>query len=548
MRLRGRCATLLVTSSLALSSGFAQNSQPAPHIGPRVAEGAGGPKRFVPALLEAFDLETALRDLAYADGWYRSAGSDGYRATLERVERRLRAAGFGSDERLELYWLEEELPRPVWQPRSASLTLRVEGQARVLHAFAAPGDRDRVMLPEGAPSADVLGRPVFGLEHVQPGTVLVTTARLSSSLLKRAKARGAQAVLSSALFAFTIDPSGGRRHQDAILYTSVDPEWDLVPVAQISPRTQRAIEQAAAVSFGTTVALTAEVEEGPRRVRTLVAEVIGETIPGEAVVVPSHAQEPGAGDNASGVAGMCAAACALARELGEGNLAWPRRTLVFVWGDEIVQSTRWLEHTDRRAVAAISADMLGQSAETGAIALLERGPDPGAVAPIAPDEHTPWGAGEVAASELEPNGLALVVRTALADVAERAGGWRTSENPWEGGSDHDVFLERGTPAVLLWHFTDFTYHTSLDRLEMIDGEELRRSCVAVIAAALAVASPEAGDLERYLASNELERGLRVAAARDADLPDVAELWNEWCDGAAEWLRALCSAASEARGH
>jgi hypothetical protein len=145
---------------------------------------------------------------------------------------------------------------------------------------------------------------------------------------------------------------------------------------------------------------------------------------------------------------------------------------------------------------------------------------------------------------VKPNGLAVIARTALHDVARRVGGWPTSENPWEGGSDHDVFLRSDVPAVLLWHFTDFTYHTGLDRLEMLDGEELRRTCVAVMALALAVVDAQPADLDRYLASLELERALRVQAARTAEREDVVEDWDAWSLGAAEWLRKLCDAQDD----
>ena len=106
-------------------------------------------------------------------------------------------------------------------------------------------------------------------------------------------------------------------------------------------------------------------------------------------------------------------------------------------------------------------------------------------------------------------------------------------------ADLIVDLAEGVPAVLFWHFTDFAYHTSLDRMEMLDPEELKRSCVTVMATAMAVAAAEPGDLERYLASNELERELRVQAAEAASEPETARDWERWCDGAAEWLGRIC---------
>ena len=131
--------------------------------------------------------------------------------------------------------------------------------------------------------------------------------------------------------------------------------------------------------------------------------------------------------------------------------------------------------------------------------------------------------------------MGVVARAALHDVAAEVGGWETAEHPWEGGSDHDVFLRRGVPAVLFWHFTDFTYHTGLDRLDRIDPEELRRSSVAVLATALAIADPRRPDLARYRQGVELERALRVEVAREAGRLETAQDWEEWCDGALAWI-------------
>jgi len=90
-----------------------------------------------------------------------------------------------------------------------------------------------------------------------------------------------------------------------------------------------------------------------------------------------------------------------------------------------------------RVGAAIAADMTGESeSATGAIALLERPPDPGAITLLDPDEHTPWGAARVDERSLKPSGLALVARSALVDVGQLVSGWKTREHPFEGGSDH----------------------------------------------------------------------------------------------------------------
>ena len=156
------------------------------------------------------------------------------------------------------------------------------------------------------------------------------------------------------------------------------------------------------------------------------------------------------------------------------------------------------------------------------------------------------GAGSVAEEDLVPNGLAIVLREALIDVARsevgggaEGTGWVTAEHPWEGGSDHDAYLGRGLAACLLWHFTDFAFSTSLDRMDSVDADELRRSAVAVLAGALAVADGQPQDLDRHLASLNLERQMRLDAVVRADGSEaLLNLWKAWFDGSREWLRAI----------
>ena len=523
------------------------------HVGPPVAppgSPARGPARWVAPIHDRFDLARALGDAIFIDGFYRTPASPHYDACLDRIRARLEAAGFSAQgSALRLRVVEKEMRAPAWWPLAASLELGAGADREVLLAFGAPGDAHRTMVPQGAPSAHVEGPAAFELDAVVPGGLLVTRSPLSSRLIGAVRAKGGAGVLSASTFPFTKDPGGGDRHLDAIQFTRAPraarggprrggegEDLPTIAVCQISPRVLARIQGA---GVGAPLRLHVRTREESRPLRTLIAEVIGDGTPEEAVAIASHLQEPGAGDNAAGAAGLCAAASGYATALQAGELPRPRRTLAFVFGDEMGQSAVWLEDTDRKTVAALSADMLGQSPErTGAVVLLERTPDPGALHTIPPDAHTPWGAGRVSARDLRPNGVNVVCREALRDVALHVGGWRTSENPWEGGSDHDVFNRRGIPAALMWHFTDFTYHTSLDRMGMIDGDELRRTCAAIVSAGLALADMGPADVERHLASNELERRLRVDAATSAGNAAAVDAWESWCDGCASWLRAF----------
>jgi aminopeptidase YwaD len=359
------------------------------------------------------------------------------------------------------------------------------------------------------------------------------------TVLNAARRAGAAAVLSSHLLTFNQDPSGEERHLDAIHYGEVPPGTTL-PVAHISPRIHGVVRDG--MPEVTELRFVAEAQLAERPLRTVIAVVVGDERPQEVVTLVSHVQEPGANDNATGVAGLLEGARVLASLVEEGALTRPRRSLAFVWGDEYGASRVFLETTERRTVAGISADMIGASkAKTGAICLLERGPDPGAITTLPPDEHTPWGAGQVKPDTLFPNGLAVILRCAMVDVGVVAEGWETREHPWEGGSDHDVFLNAGIAGALVWHFTDFTYHTSLDRLDMVDPAELHRTAAALLVGALGVADARVTDLRRYVESAKAEGEARAGIVEIEGAPtEVAEQWVAWYQGTRAWLAALCN--------
>ncbi|MFT7668860.1 MAG: aminopeptidase YwaD [Planctomycetota bacterium] len=517
------------------------------HHGPNVSFDGGGPMRFVGILYNGFRKERAMETVRFMDARVRTPGSEGFRQSLDEVERQLRDEGFGSIEGLELSVVETEMESPAWNARSAKLSLVTsKGGESVLHAFEHPSDPDRCLLPENAPSAAVSGNVAMNLADLSAGDILVTEASLRRDLLERAERKGAAAVISSALGRYNIDPTDAERHQDAIGFRSVSPESQF-PVAQISPRSYAQISYASE-SGGASLVLNAEVELGSKTVRTLIATIVGSDRADEVVAMSSHLEAPGASDNATGAAGQLENALTIARVLERGGIDRPSRSIAFIWGMENEEADIWLRNQNRKPIAAVNAVMIGESRErTGAVPLLERYPDPGAIKTIEPDRHTLWGSRDIEPEWLVPNGLSIIARCALVDVSRHVGDWETFENPYEGGTDHERFILSGVPAVLFWHFTDFTFHTSLDREVMVDAEELKRMAIAALVTAMALADPEPGDLTRYLTTLSSERVLRIVAAEEAGEVEIAEDWRAWCSGVRHWLRIHCLGLQGADG-
>jgi hypothetical protein len=527
----------------------AETGQQKWHTGPPVEIGPSGTARFAKVLHEGFRPHRAMELVNFIDRFYRAPANQGFDEVLARLDKELRDAGFnGTDQRLGLEFLKVGDIDKAWTPKGGKLVLLVDGEEpRTLHSFVNSEDADRVMLPVNTPSFEIEAEVALRLPDLRAGMVLVTDVP-AEQVMARAKNGGAAAIVSSSLYAFNEDKSGAKRHLEAIQFTTLSGTG--FPVMQISAKSREAIEAAVerASKRGSKVVLqlSSQVAIEKRPLRTLMAVIHGAKKPEEAVAMVSHMQEPGACDNATGVAGLLEGARSLVEALRDKKLPWPERTLVFLWGDEFRQSECWLDSTKMKPIIGISSDMTGQSKEaTGAIALLERNYDPGALKVYQPDFHTPWGAGKVDPAQIEPNGLAVIARCAMADVSLLEGGtWETAEHPWEGGSDHDKFIQRGVPAVLFWHFTDFAYHTSLDRLQHVDPNEMRRTGVALLSTALGVASAAPGDLDRYLRTLDREQELRTNSAMDVDDALIAEHWESWCLKTREWLRNLCLGVQE----
>jgi hypothetical protein len=127
-------------------------------------------------------------------------------------------------------------------------------------------------------------------------------------------------------------------------------------------------------------------------------------------------------------------------------------------------------------------------------------------------------------------------------------------NPYEGGSDHSVFLAAGVPSVLAWHFPDRFYHASLDRPDKTSPATMKHVGVSVAATALLLATATERDamdvvglLESAAASRlvlERRQGKALVAkaedraAAEAVEQKVREAWITWYGQALDATAAL----------
>ena len=374
-----------------------------------------------------------------------------------------------------------------------------------------------------APSA-YEGKPV-------KGAVVLATGPLGQVFAQAVRQRGAAGVISSDIAPYT-KPA---ETPDVLQWGSIPFDEELRSFAfKATPRAAKRLRDALASGA---VTVHAEIQGTFHRGanRTLIVEIPGASRPDERIVLAAHVQEPGANDNASGCGTLLASALAIHDAIRRGALPAPSRTITFLWVDEIRGSEQWVkDHADlmKGVVAMLSLDMTGEdTAKTGGTFLIEKQPDPSAIWDRPSDPHSEWGASKVdpatvRGSFLNDLHLAVALRRA------RDTGWIVRTNPYEGGSDHTVFMRAGVPSLLNWHFTDRYYHTNLDTIDKVSAAEMQHVGIAVATTAMFLASAAAQDVPAMTKLMETARDARLATEQTNNAtPEILQAWRKWYDEA-----------------
>ncbi|MED5329990.1 MAG: M28 family peptidase [Planctomycetota bacterium] len=452
------------------------------------SQDGGGLSDSMHRVKDLFNKEQAMELVEELDGYYRTRGNDGYLRSVQKVFIQLKAAGFDDagvgGATLDTVAIRDYGPvLPAWTPVQASFEV-VSPQVGVLHQFDDESGLERTFVAVNSfptPSQGVVA-PLMRYDRSQPpdayaGTIVVGNDP-AEHLFKRAVLEGgALGVVSSYLGDYN-DPDNNR---DAIRYSKVPYDAERQGFAlNVSPNKHDVLKRLLDTGpvYGK---VTIDARFTDTRSRTLIARIQGSDPEAGTVAVVSHLDEPGTNDNATGVAVLAGIAGGMLRAIRDGEMPRPRRSITFRWGTEFECSREWIASNPGNIDIALIIDMVGQDlAKTGALPLMERIPDPGAVWARPPlDIHSEWGRGDVRESDLQGSFLNDYVLAAM-ELRKEQTGWPAQSNPFEGGSDHESFLERGIHAVLLWHFTDVYYHTNLDRLDKVDPDEMENMAVAAM--------------------------------------------------------------------
>ncbi|MBM3807566.1 MAG: M28 family peptidase [Acidimicrobiia bacterium] len=526
------------------SSGYAQESFHLPpldqHLPPRA-------EAIYRRLAQSTDATVAMDIATFMAPLWRLAGNPAFEASQQRIFDRLVAAG--------LQPRYEEFPNTSGGWEHSVGTLRLGGPAgdvllsRATHQVAlainsystAPAGVTLPLIDVGAgtSAAAYEGKAV-------KGAVVLTTGSLGQVFQQAVRDRGAAGVISSDIAPYTRPADT----PDVLQWGSVPNNAALRSFGfKATPRAAgRLRDELARGPVFVHVEIASTFHQRPNR--NLILEIPGRvpadpsTASGssraqsrdqERIVMVAHVQEPGANDNASGCGTLLAAALAIHEGVRNGTLPAPARTLTFLWVDEIRGSEQWVKADPERVkqvVAMLSLDMTGQdTAKTGGTFLIEKEPDPSAIWDRPTDPHSEWGASKVdpatvRGSFLNDLHLGVALRRA------RDTNWVVRTNPYEGGSDHTVFMRAGVPSLLNWHFTDRYYHTNLDTLDKVSASEMQHVAIVVGTTALFLAAADQTDSTSLRGLLQFARAARMATEQQHQAtPEILAAWHKWYDEA-----------------
>jgi hypothetical protein len=484
------------------------------------------------AIEQRFDERAAMALVEFMDRYWRNAANEGFNASIDRIRDRLVESGYGRRASGPAdgpsVWVEEYGRANGWDHSVGTLALAADGATPEEVLLSREGQRVALCINSFSTAPGGVTAPVIDVGNGAPadyegkdvrGAVVLGDAGIGRLWQTGVVQRGAIGVVSTEMEDY-IRPGPPGSAADRAPRS----EWDVLQWSGIPyDETRRAFGFKATPRAAARI--RARLAKGPARVRaevvstftpgpvrSLVAEIPGTVKPEERIVLVAHVQEPGANDNASGCATLVELARAMLQGIAEKKLAAPGRTLTFIWGDEIRASRQWMQDHPAEAKQVrymFSLDMTGENTKlTGGPFLIEKAPDPTAVWPRPSDPHTEWGGRPMKADAIK----GTLLNDVFIAMCQRSA-WKVETNPYEGGSDHSVFLAAGVPSVLAWHFPDRFYHASLDRPAMTDPAEMKRVGVNVAATAWLLASASSRDAVEVVRLVEQAAAARLALER-----------------------------------
>ena len=269
---------------------------------------------------------------------------------------------------------------------------------------------------------------------------------------------------------------------------------------------------------GKTVKLKAKVDAQlfPGNEEVITATIPGKTKPNEEIFLIAHIchPKPSANDNASGSGLLLEIARTIMALINSGKIEPPARTIRFFWVPETMGTVAYLSyHEDMfsRFVAGINLDMVGQNQELCKSTLnLDRTPD-----------SLPSYLNDYVFSLIEQSIKEFDKVTGFGSSST----FRYNTTAFSGGSDHAEFTNStiGVPCVMLLQWPDLFYHTSMDSIDKVSEDSLKRIGWITTMAALTLANATA-ETAYFLANQTASKG--IIRIEEAAQKGVEELFKK----------------------
>ncbi|MDD7915254.1 M28 family peptidase [Polaribacter ponticola] len=492
-----------------------------------------------------FTGDLAYNTTSFVEKYWRVVGNTGFNKSIYKIESELVKAGYvlednATQEDILTYRIEKRpLRKPTWESVNASIFIDGEKEVLLQHAT----NRNMIALnsystPKEGISAEVVYIKDFkNISKLDLKGKIVFAETSPYRIYKAAIVDGKAVGIMTYNNPKYLQPE---KNVTSIQFRSIpldtiNKPWAIAMSYEAKERLKKSLEKGK-----TTLNVKIETNIYPSEELTIVADIKGNEKPKERLVFSAHIQEPGANDNATGV-GVALEMASLTANFIKQKQYQPKRTLTFLWGDEIVSTRRYVQEDSIRAKDikwGISLDMVGENTEkTGGTFLIEKMPDPSAIWTRGNDKHTEWGGSKMRFDQMKPHYLNDFLIDKFKAQGKRVD-WVVATNPFEGGSDHVPFLRANIPSVLFWHFTDQFYHTDNDRIDKVSKTTLKNvGTTALIAAYTLLNADEItaktilSDLEKAAVNrlNEELKQSKLAINKGGSLATQLEIISAWKD-------------------
>jgi len=254
----------------------------------------------------------------------------------------------------------------------------------------------------------------------------------------------------------------------------------------------------------------------PSNLDIVTATIQGSSKPSEEIFFVAHLchPEPSANDNASGSGLLLEIARTLQILIKNGKIEKPARTIRFLWVPESFGTIAYLYHHQDLAsklVAGINLDMVGQNQELCKSTLrLDKTPDSN---PSYLNDYV-FSLFKRTVEEFDP-------KTAFGSAST----FRYSVNAFCGASDHAEFNDSSfsIPCIMLLQWPDLYYHSSMDSIDKVSENSLKRIGWIATVAALTLAN---ATVEEAIFMANLTRHGGIARLQEASQEALTILFQQ----------------------